>query len=78
MFYRAAEILSGHAPLLRDPFGGLFPPFEELREISKKIAHAVIEAAGEGKIPSKEIEAMIAKAMWYPDYQAYPASISKQ
>ncbi len=69
MFYRAAEVLSDHAPLRRDPFGGLFPSFDELREISKKIAYAVIEVAGEGKVSSSEIEAMIKKTMWYPDYQ---------
>ncbi|MBS0615604.1 MAG: NAD-dependent malic enzyme [Verrucomicrobia bacterium] len=68
MFYRAAEVLSDHAPLRRDPFGGLFPSFTELREISKKIAAAVMDVAGEGQYAAQERDKLIEKTMWYPSY----------
>lgn len=68
MFYRAAEVLSSHAPLKHDPFGGLFPTFQELRTISKKIAVAVIGIAYEGRLSSVEIENLLIKSMWTPSY----------
>ena len=72
MFSKAAHVLSEHAPILRDPFGSLFPAFEHLRDISKKIAHAVVQVAqDEGLSPKtspQEIEKMVARTMWTPDY----------
>jgi len=73
MFYKASEILSEHSPLLREPFGGLFPPFETLREISRKIAVAVVlDAMSENlsRLPSNaSAEAAVDSAMWSPAYQ---------
>lgn len=72
MFFKAAEVLSEEAPILRDPHGSLFPPFEKLREVSFKIAcHVVAIAQEEGHAPQtspEEIEAMVKKNMWFPTY----------
>jgi malate dehydrogenase (oxaloacetate-decarboxylating) len=72
MFFVAAQTLSREAPILHHPQGSLFPPFEKLREISKKIACAVVAIAQEEglspKTSSQQIEAMVDKAMWFPHY----------
>lgn len=72
MFYKAAHILSDHSPMLRDPYGTLFPPFENLREISKEIAAGIVEVAQEEglspKTSHKEIQAMVERTMWFPKY----------
>ena len=72
MFYRAAEILSEHSPMLHDPFGGLFPSVDHFRKISQKIAIGVVQIAQkEGlapQTPQKEIEEMVSKTVWFPSY----------
>lgn len=70
MFYKAAEILALHSPMVRTPSGTLFPPFESLRGITKEIAHAVIEIAQkEGLATIKgDPKTLIEKAMWNPNY----------
>jgi malate dehydrogenase (oxaloacetate-decarboxylating) len=72
MFYRAAEILSQHSPMLKDPFGTLFPPVDQFRKISQKIAEGVVEIAQqEGLSPKtsqQEIEAMVSRTLWFPGY----------
>ncbi len=69
MFFRAAEILSLHSPMLKSPAGTLFPPFEDLREISREIAIGVVEVAQKEGLavkgnPSKLVDA----TMWTPQY----------
>lgn len=72
MFFIAAETLSNQAPILHQPNGSLFPPFENLREVSRKIACAVVAIAQEEglspKTSSKQIEEMVDKTMWFPNY----------
>jgi malate dehydrogenase (oxaloacetate-decarboxylating) len=65
MFYRAAEILSHHSPMLKSPSGSLFPPFEALREITREIALGVIEVAQEEGVAPKKTTDL---AMWSPHY----------
>jgi len=75
MFLKAAEILSDQAPLLHTPHGSLFPPFEQLREVSRKIACTVVSVAQEeGLCPQtsmQKIEAMVTQSMWFPNYHSY-------
>ena len=72
MFYKAAEILSEHSPMLKDPLGTLFPTVDHSRKISQKIAEGVIVIAQkEGLSPKtseSEIEAMVKKTLWFPEY----------
>jgi malate dehydrogenase (oxaloacetate-decarboxylating) len=70
MFFKAAEILSLYSPMLRVPEGGLFPPFENLPNISQQIALGVIEIAQTQKIASlyQKGEDLIDNIWWSPDY----------
>lgn len=75
MFYKAAEILSSHSPMLHTPQGTLFPSFEKLPLISQEIALAVIKVAqDEGLAPrtdrtdEKACKKMIASTVWHPHY----------
>ncbi len=72
MFYKAAEILSQHSPLLIHPQGNLFPPLEKLRAISREIALGVIQVAQEEGLAAptdlKTREKMIDDAIWTPVY----------
>jgi malate dehydrogenase (oxaloacetate-decarboxylating) len=78
MFIRAAQVLSEHAPMLKDPMGSIFPSLEDLRSVCRNIAIAVGEVAEEeGLIPNssqKEIESRVDKKMWYPNYPIYKRS----
>lgn len=75
MFVAAADALSKHSPILKDPQGSLFPSFEELPSISKAIALAVGKmAVGEGLAPSRpdhEMRDLIEKNVWVPNYPRY-------
>ncbi len=72
MFYKAAEILSQHSPMLKTPHGTLFPSFEKLAEISREIALAVVKVAeDEGLSPKtdeKTRKKMIDSSIWKPAY----------
>lgn len=72
MFYKAAEILAEHSPMLRDPFENLFPSFEDLKKISRKIAIEVIKIAQKEKLTKKtsekEIKKLVDKTVWTPSY----------
>ncbi len=69
MFYKAAEILSHHSPLLKNPTGALFPPFEKLREISREIAIGVIEVAQKESLAVKgDPDKLIDATLWTPSY----------
>jgi malate dehydrogenase (oxaloacetate-decarboxylating) len=72
MFIRAADVLSDHAPLLKDPRGSIFPDLRQLRSISREIAIAIgILAADEGLTPQRtreEITRRVDAQMWFPDY----------
>ncbi len=75
MFIRAAQVLSDHAPMLKDSTADIFVPLEGLREVSRKIAIAVGHVAEEeGLVPkssAQEIERKVDATMWYPEYPIY-------
>ncbi len=75
MFIRASHCLSAFSPLLKDPQGPLFPPLEQLRNVSRAIAITVVEVAQEeGLMPRcspQEIEHKVDQAMWFPEYSLY-------
>ena len=66
MFIRAAEVLSDHSPMIKDPEAGLFPDLETLRDVSRAIAIAVGTIANE-----KHIAERVDRKMWFPDYPTY-------
>ena len=72
MFFKAAEILSLHSPILHAPHETLFPSFQKLPAISREIALAVVKVAqDEGLSPKtddKKRQQMVDTAFWSPDY----------
>jgi malate dehydrogenase (oxaloacetate-decarboxylating) len=72
MFVAAARALSTCSPARRDPSLALYPPLEEVREVSRQVAVAVgATAITEGLAPqmsSADLEARIKQAMWEPRY----------
>lgn len=69
MFIRAAHVLSDHA-LIQE--GGIFPPLENLRAVSRKIAIEVVKVAQQENLVTrrsqKEIEDLVDAKMWFPQY----------
>jgi malate dehydrogenase (oxaloacetate-decarboxylating) len=74
----ATKALAAQAPALKDPKAGLLPDVTDVREVSVKIASAVIRAAEkedlnqEKNIPDddEELEEWIREQMWDPRYRA--------
>jgi malate dehydrogenase (oxaloacetate-decarboxylating) len=64
MFLIAANVLSDHSPMLKNPKGGIFPAFESLREVSKQIAIAVASSV----IGEAEAKKRVSETMWFPTY----------
>lgn len=81
MFIKAADILSSEACKMRSEDTVLFPPFESLRDVSKKIAVSVGEfilEKGYSKLPpDSNVRDLVDKTMWYPDYPIYVRAASK-
>lgn len=74
MFLIAAETLSSLSPALQNPSASLFPPIEEVRAASRKIAEAVaLQAIQEGvsSIQRGEIQARLDALIWEPAYPRY-------
>lgn len=76
MFLKAANILKEHSPILRDPLAPLFPTWDALPAISRKIAVEVAMIAQEEGValPSISKEELIKKvneAYWEPQYSPY-------
>lgn len=75
MFLEAAKVLSKHSPMVHDPRGLLFPSFENLRPICRKIALAVAETAQQEGLAEKtsrsELEQLIDKTIWFPQYETH-------
>lgn len=74
MFVAAARVLSDFSPALHDEEAPLYPPLEQVGEISKSVALAVgIEAQRSDLAPATTVEALkqlISEKMWQLDYQA--------
>lgn len=82
MLVAAVKALAAQAPALKDPDMGLLPDVINVREISVKIAHAVIKQAveeglaQEKDIPTNdsELELWIRAQMWDAKYRPIVAS----
>ncbi len=72
MFIKAAQVLSDHAPLLKNPQGSLFPALEDLRKVSRAIGIEVgMMAIQQGHAPPtarEELAKTIDRTMWTPAY----------
>ncbi|MGZ5437472.1 MAG: NAD-dependent malic enzyme, partial [Pyrinomonadaceae bacterium] len=70
----AARVLSDFSPALHDEEAPLYPPLEQVGEISRSVALAVgIEAQRSDLAPATTVEALtqlISEKMWQLDYQA--------
>lgn len=77
MLVEATKALAAQAPALKDPDAALLPDVEDVREISMKIAAAVIKqavkegVAQEEHIPesNEELEEWIRVQMWNAEYR---------
>jgi malate dehydrogenase (oxaloacetate-decarboxylating) len=72
MFLAAAYALSSCSPARQDPAASLYPPVEDVRDVSRCVAIAVAQAAQHASLAdpgtSNETEARISAAMWRPRY----------
>lgn len=75
VFINAAKMLSDHSPMLKNPYGPLFPTLDTLRTVCRligiEVARTVFE---EGNSTIKEphsLEKLIDKTMWFPNYPTY-------
>jgi malic enzyme len=79
MFTVAAQTLADHVTEEDLATGSLFPPLTRLRELSGKIAEAVVRQARDEEvgppIADADIPVAVAAAMWYPAYQ--PLSLER-
>jgi malate dehydrogenase (oxaloacetate-decarboxylating) len=71
MFAAAARVLSEFAPVLYDPAAPLYPPLEQVREISIKVALAVAreaQRAGLAEADHDKLDETVSARMWKPQY----------
>ncbi len=74
MIKTAAKALAELSPARGDKEGGLLPPLEEIRSVSKQVAQAVGEQAikdGLAVIKRGQLEAELDANIWEPVYQPY-------
>ncbi|MDN3506413.1 MAG: NAD-dependent malic enzyme [Simkaniaceae bacterium] len=75
VFIEAAKILSSHSPILKDPYGPLFPTLDHLRDVTREIgiavAKLVIEEGNSSLKSIDSVEKLIDETIWYPDYPIY-------
>ncbi len=75
MFLLAAGTLASAVTEARLAAGVIYPPVDDLRQVSRSIAtavaHEAIDAGLAGIDPSTDVEAVIDAAMWWPDYVPY-------
>jgi malate dehydrogenase (oxaloacetate-decarboxylating) len=79
MFVAAARVLSEFAPVLHDPEGPLYPPLEQVREISFKVALEVAreaQRAGLAEVGLDKLEQTVRGKMWKPDYVPFRRAAS--
>jgi malate dehydrogenase (oxaloacetate-decarboxylating) len=74
-FLSAAQVLSEHSPMLKEPYDTLFPAVENLRKVARNIGLAVAKKAQEEglapKVSEDEMIKRIDETMWYPEYPLY-------
>jgi malic enzyme len=77
MFLAAARELADSVTADRLAAGALYPDQADLRTISRKIAAATVRQARDERvgrrIPDKDIDDHVARAMWFPEYRPYRA-----
>jgi malate dehydrogenase (oxaloacetate-decarboxylating) len=77
MFLAAARVLAGCVTWERFEAGALYPNPADLREVSRRIAVAVVREAKRLNvgmfIPDDQIPDVVEQGMWYPDYESYSA-----
>lgn len=82
MFVAAALVLSEFAPALNDPAAPLYPPLEQVREISREVAIAVaLEAQQAGladETSADELERRIEAKVWTPHYPNLKRRVERQ
>lgn len=86
MLVSAVRALAECSPSSKDPNKGLVPDVDEAREVSVKIAKAVIRAAQEEKLCQAEgvpeddgdLEEWIRVQMWRPEYREYKKNIDER
>ena len=78
LFLRAAETLANCVPESRLADGVIYPDPGTLREVSRRIACAVIRQARDENLgrPIRDdaVESMVEQAVWFPDYPRYTAA----
>lgn len=77
MFLVAAKVVAECVTEERLARGAIYPDQSEMREVSAKIAAAVIRDTtrqGLGRtVPDGEVEQLVADGMWFPEYRPYVA-----
>jgi len=71
MFGAAARALSEFAPVFHDPEAPLYPPLEQVRDISFKVALEVAreaQRAGLAEVDLNKLEQTVRTRMWQPHY----------
>ncbi len=72
MFIAAARALSASSPARHDPSQSLYPPLENVWDVSKQVARAVgiaaVDAGLAQQITLPELEERISQTMWEPHY----------
>ena len=79
MFVAAARVLSDFAPVLHDPEGPLYPPLEQVRDVSFKVALEVAreaERTGLAEVDLDKLEQTVRRKMWEPHYVTLRRSAS--
>jgi malate dehydrogenase (oxaloacetate-decarboxylating) len=79
MFVAASRVLSEFAPVLHDPEAPLYPPLEQVREISFKVALEVAreaQRAGLAEVNLDQLEQTVRRKMWKPHYVPLTRSTS--
>jgi malate dehydrogenase (oxaloacetate-decarboxylating) len=75
MFMAAAKALADCSPAKNNSENNLLPPLTNIREVSLKVACAVAREAIKAGVaeyhPNEEIETVIQKMMWVPEYIPY-------
>jgi len=72
MFLAAARMLASYSPALKDPTASLFPPIEDVRNVSRQIALAVAKRACEEKVAKcTDFRKGIESHVWEPHYPTY-------
>ena len=83
MFLLAAQTLAAAVTDERFASGGIYPPVDDLRRVTRAIAVAVAREAIRSGLalvpPETEVEALVDGAMWWPEYVPYePARLAER